>query len=301
MKTKCFTILILSLLAIAAFVGCNAAEPEALQLAWPPAGEAVDPNPMLQWQPFAGAAEYRVTVTGEGAETPVFEQNTAETNIPVAPALAPGSYNWHVEALNDNDKVVAELESAFSVKDAITLRYPPLEEPVDPAPILQWDAYPGAASYQVIVLEDAAFPPEVMLDQVVNEPMLAVDPALAPGHYSWNVYALDEESAVLAELTSTFSVKDVVALVAPAAFEEVGAEPLLQWQAYPGAASYQVIVINDDAFPPVVVCEHTTTDTAYTVSPPLEPASYSWRVWAFDGNDKLVAELNSNLVVKEAQ
>lgn len=105
-------------------------------------------------------------------------------------------------------------------------------------------------------------------------------------------------SAVLAELTSTFSVKDVVALVAPAPFESVGTEPELQWQAYPGAVSYQVLVINDDAFPPVVVCDHTTTETTFVVGPALEPASYSWRVWAFDGGDKLVAELNSNIVVE---
>lgn len=252
MKTKSFTILILSLIAISVLVGCSTAEPKALQLAWPLADEAIDANPILQWQPFEGAGEYSVTVTVAGADTAVFTQKTAETNIPIAPALSPGSYTWHVEALSDNDKVLAELDSTFSVKDIITLRYPPLEEPVDPAPILQWDDFPGAASYQVILLDDVAFPPEVILDLVVTEPMLAVEPPLAPGHYSWTVLAQNDESAVLAELTSTFSVKDVVALVAPAAFESVGAEPELKWQAYPGAVSYQVVVIND-AFPPAVL------------------------------------------------
>lgn len=300
MKTKGITILILALIAIAVLAGCSPAEPEPLQLAWPPADEAIDPNPILQWQPFEGAGEYSVTVTAVGADTAVFTQKTAETNIPVVPALAPGSYTWHVQALNDNDKVLAELDSTFSVKDVITLRYPPLEEPVDPAPILQWDSFPGATNYHIIVLDDVAFPPEVILDLVVTEPMLAVDPPLTPGHYSWTVLAQNDESAVLAELASTFSVKDVVALVAPAAFETVGAEPELKWEPYPGAVSYQVIVIND-AFPPVVVCEHTTSDTAYTVSPPLEPANYSWRVSAFDSNNYLVAELNSNIVVEGVQ
>ncbi len=242
-----------------------------------------------------------MSVTAVGTETAVFEQKTVETNIPVTPGLKPGSYSWHVEAVGENDKVLAELESTFSVKDIITLGYPPLEEPVDPAPILQWDSYPGAVGYQVIVLNDAAYPPEVLLDVVVTEPMLSIDPPLAPGHYSWTVLAQNDKSVVLAELTSTFSVKDVVALVAPAAFEKVGAEPLLQWQAYPGAVNYQVLVINDDAYPPVVVCQHTTTDTSYVVSPALEPANYSWRVWAFDSSDNLVAELNSNLVVAASQ
>lgn len=299
MKTIRLTILILLFAAVLA--GCSAAEPEALEVAWPPADEAVDSNPILQWAAFEGAGEYRVRVTAAGMETPLFDQTTAETNIPVVPALAPGSYGWQVEALDGSGKVLARLDSTFSVKDVITLRYPPLEEPVDPAPILQWDSFPGATGYQVIVLDDAAFPPEVKVDTVVTEPMLAVDPPLAPGHYSWNVYALDEGSAVLAELTSTFSVKDVLALIAPAAFEAVGSEPMLQWQAYPGAVSYQVLVINDDAFPPVVVCDHKTAETSYVVEPPLEPASYSWRVWAFDSSNKLVAELNSNIVVEKVQ
>lgn len=300
MTVKSFTISILSLLLIAILVGCAAANPETLQLAWPPADEAVDSGPILQWQAFEGADEYRVTVTALGTETPLFDQTTAETNLSVIPTLIPGPYTWHVEAL-DGDKVLAELESTFSVKDVITLRYPPLEEPVEPAPILQWDSLSGATSYQVIILNDAAFPPEVVLDTVITEPMLVVDPPLAPGHYRWNVYAMAEESAVLAELTSTFSVKDVLALITPAAFETVGAEPELKWQAYPGAVSYQIIVINGDAFPPVVVCDHTTAETSFVVEPPLEPANYSWRVWAFNSSNKLVAELNSNIVVEAIQ
>lgn len=299
MKTKTLTILILSLIAITILAGCAAAEPAELQLAWPPADEAIDPNPILQWQPFDGASRYSVTVTATGTESAVFTQETAETNIPVSPSLPPGLYTWRVEAVDKDDDILAQLESTFSVKDVITLRYPPLEEPVDPAPILQWEVYPGAVNYQVVVLDDAAYPPQVVLEQTVTDPMLPIDPPLAPGHYSWTVLAQDIGAVTLAELTSTFSVKDVLALVAPAAFATVGPEATLQWQAYPGAINYQVIVIDDEAYPPVVVCEHTTTETSYVVSPPLEPGSYSWRVWANGSDNKLLAELNSNIIVTE--
>ncbi len=94
--------------------------------------------------------------------------------------------------------------------------WPENEESVDSQPVLQWEAFPGALSYHVIVLDDAAFPPQVVLDQTVTDPMLAVEQPLAPGHYSWTVFAQDAETAVLAQLNSAFFVKDVLEPVAPA-------------------------------------------------------------------------------------
>ncbi|MFO7682289.1 MAG: hypothetical protein R6X34_19795, partial [Chloroflexota bacterium] len=64
----------------------------------------------------------------------------------------------------------------------LQLTWPENEESVDSQPVLQWEAFPGAVSYHIVVLDDAAFPPLVALDQTVTEPMLAVDQPLAPGH-----------------------------------------------------------------------------------------------------------------------
>jgi hypothetical protein len=75
-------------------------------------------------------------------------------------------------------------------------------------PVLQWVDVPGAISYQVIVLDDAAYPPLVVIDETVAEPKLAVDAALDPGHYSWTVRALTEDGTVLAELNRTFTVPE---------------------------------------------------------------------------------------------
>jgi len=181
----------------------------------------------------------------------------------------------------------------------LTLTWPNAEEAVDAQPILQWEPFPSAVGYHVIVLDDRATPPQIVIDQTVTEPMLGVETPLAPGHYSWTVGAQDGATAVLAELASTFSVKDVVELVAPAVGTTVGAEPLLQWQAFPGAVRYQVIVLDDDAYPPAVVLDETTSGTSFTVTPPLEAGSYSWTVWAFDGGDKLLAELTSSFMAAE--
>jgi hypothetical protein len=275
----------------------------ALEATWPNNGESVDAQPILQWAAFPGAARYEVVVVDDDAFPPVvaFSQFTTDTMMPVEPGLEPGSYSWTVRALDDNETVLAESNRVFVVKDAITLGYPPPEEAVDPSPILQWEPFAGAADYHVIVLDDGAYPPQVIMDQVVIEPMLAVETPLAPGHYSWTVWAQDGDTAVLAELTSTFSVKDVVELVAPAAGETVSSEPLLQWQGFPDAVRYQVVVIDDHAYPPVVILDETTSETAFAVTLSLESGSYSWTVWAFDGSDKVLAELNSSFVVADSE
>jgi hypothetical protein len=172
----------------------------------------------------------------------------------------------------------------------LQLTWPENEESVDSQPVLQWEAFPGAVSYHIVVLDDAAFPPPVALDQTVTEPMLAVDQPLAPGHYSWTVWAQDRETAVLAQLNSAFFVKDVLEPIAPADGAAVSPEPVLQWQSYPGAVRYQVVVVLDEA----------TTDTSLVVTPPVKPGSYTWTVWAFDDSEKLLAELNSSFNVTTA-
>jgi hypothetical protein len=149
----------------------------------------------------------------------------------------------------------------------------------------------------VIVLDDVAYPPQVVIDQTVTEPMLVVDAPLKPGHYSWTVWAQDGETAVLAQLNSTFFVKDSIELVAPATSATISPETRLQWQSYPGATSYQVIVIDDAAYPPVVVFDQATTDTSLVVTPSLKAGSYTWSVWAHDSNGKVLAELNSSFIV----
>jgi hypothetical protein len=80
--------------------------------------------------------------------------------------------------------------------------------------------------------------------------------------------------------------------------ESVEAEPVLQWAAFPGATQYELVVVDDDAFPPVVAFETTTTETAVPVTPALQPGSYSWTVRALDGNGAVLAELNRQFLVE---
>jgi hypothetical protein len=80
--------------------------------------------------------------------------------------------------------------------------------------------------------------------------------------------------------------------------ESVDAEPILQWAAFPGADRYELVVVDDDAFPPVVAFEATMTETAVPVTPALQPGSYSWTVRALDNNGAVLAELNRQFLVE---
>jgi hypothetical protein len=83
---------------------------------------------------------------------------------------------------------------------------PQAEEVVGSAPLLKWESFPGAINYHLVVLDDIAYPPRVVLDTIVSEAQLALETPLASGHYSWTVWAQDGASNDLAELTSTFTV-----------------------------------------------------------------------------------------------
>lgn len=116
--------------------------------------------------------------------------------------------------------------------------------------------------------------------------------------------AYTPDLAELDALINSLSVTGTTAVpqltkVSPQNRESVESQPVLQWQGYPGAVSYQVIVLEDDAYPPVVVLDQATTETSLMVTPALESGSYSWTVWAYDAGGKVTAELTSNFLVAD--
>lgn len=177
--------------------------------------------------------------------------------------------------------------------------WPDNGESVDNQPILQWAAFPGAVRYELVVVDDDAFPPVVAFSQFTTDTVMPVTPALDPGSYSWTVRALDANDALLGELNRQFLVRAAIEVIGPVSGAAVNATPTLTWRPYPGAAGYQLILLDDDAFPPVVVVDMETADTTFTVTTPLESGSYSWTVWAKDANGVVVAELVNQFIVED--
>ena len=211
------------------------------------------------------------------------------------------------QAKNDVEELYSAVTQSFSFTtkkprplptpgQELTLKWPPFGEPVDDSPILQWESFPGAARYQIWVLDSGSA--QVAVDQVITNTIMPVTPPLRKGaSYNWTVQARDAKDVVLAELNSFFIVKADLELLWPRSGESVDASPVLRWKSFPGATRYQVIVVDDDAYPPKVVLDQVTTETSFTVTPPLKPGSYSWTVWAQDANAVTRAELVSQFMV----
>ena len=97
-----------------------------LGLVWPPAGEAVDATPVLQWQSYSGAVQYQVVIW---TTKPIRRRRSwirwsKPPVTPWRPPLKPGSYKWTVQALDAQQVVLAELSSAFSVKARLEVLEP---------------------------------------------------------------------------------------------------------------------------------------------------------------------------------
>ena len=146
-------------------------------------------------------------------------------------------------------------------------------------------------------MDDDAYPPVVTFDQTTTETMLEVTPELEPGSFSWTVQGMDADGITLAELNSQFLVKAVVEAIAPVDFAATSATPTLIWKPYPDTVQYQVILLDEDAFPTVVIADEETTATTFVVPTPLEAGSYTWTSWAKDVNGVTVAEANNQFVV----
>ncbi len=197
----------------------------------------------------------------------------------------------------EGEPLMAKSDASAAINEVEGI-WPEDGDSVDAEPVLQWIAFPGAVRYELVVVDDDAYPPYVAFRQFTTDTVLPVTTILEPGSYSWTVRALDDEDITLAELNRQFLVKDRIMPLGPVSGAVVGAMPTLVWEAYPGAAGYQVIVLDDDAYPPIVIADDAITATSFTVGGPLEAGSYSWTVWAKTADGVVVAELNDRFIVE---
>ena len=180
----------------------------------------------------------------------------------------------------------------------VAVIWPGAHEAVDAQPVLQWEAFPEAAQYQVIVVNSDTN--ETVFRQTTAEGVMPVTPPLPKGvNYTWTVQAQNANGEVIGEVHSFFSVKDGLTAVWPSNGESVDNKPILQWEAFPGVSQYHVIVVDDDAYPPVVAFDQVTAETMSEVTPALEPGSFSWTVQGLDEAGRILAEANNQFMVEK--
>ncbi len=254
---------------------------------------------VLSWSPVPGAVNYIVEVSASpGFQKVVWSKQTDQPQIAPDAILGDGTYWWRVTAIDSaGTHGITSGVATFAKRWAGTVTGGVLSDTPGGAasslirvtPYLRWAPVSGAAYYQAQIAAGNQFAAPVFDSGLITDP--GVDPGqnavLPDGNYIWRVRAFDaahnpgpwttESSYQKAWVSPTTTAPDDGATVSN--FE-------LQWDAVPGADSYQVQVTKEQftfTGSPLVV-NSTTASTAYvpnlseTQSKSLGVGQYWWRV-----------------------
>lgn len=291
----------------------------------PAAGASVVGMPSMTWTPTQGASFYRVYIGLEGSG--IVRTLSGTTRVPYAAytfpgtssehALAPGRYEWHVEAFTSSGAPISTGASRALVIqsfDAPTMRGPancPLGTSTctqADTPTLTWDAVPGAGGYIVYVASDADFTNEYRRYWTTFNTLTPRESFLdnqAGQSYYWYVRPCHHGDGSPCGPFNTeqhrraFAFRKVsipVTLTSPGADAAVANQPTFAWARYlvtnaaapqratQEAAAYRIQVSTNDTFTSVLdekIVEQTTY-TPFGMTYPEGPLH--WRVQAIDGS-----------------
>ncbi|MBM3119538.1 MAG: hypothetical protein FJ006_08340 [Chloroflexi bacterium] len=279
--------------------------------------------PDLQWNASSGATSYQVQVSiANDFNTTIFNQsNITAIQITVSPALNANTiYYWRVRASNSAGN--RGWSTTWSFTTGVLLSTPTLSSPANnaagaaTAPNLQWNASPGATSYQVQVSTASDFNTTIFNQSNVTTTQVTVSPALnANTIYYWRVKASSSSSN--SDWSATWSLTTGATISAPTLSSpanntiKAATAPDLQWNASSGATSYQVQVSTASDFNTTIFNQSNITTTQVTVSPALNANTiYYWRVkasndsgasdwsttWSFTTEAPQTITINTNVI-----
>jgi hypothetical protein len=270
-------------------------------------------------QPVPGAevklcAEVKILGGCEGLElrgTTDQEGRYFFANVPpgeyVFLARIPGEETWtyRVKFMTPIKETVREGETLIikglsTIKSDLKLIIPMDKAEIETTtPILEWEAYPEAAYYEVDFQYETLNIFLLSGDQGrTEEPKLDVSTTLPkplqPGKYSWRVNAYNAHHTLIAKSKHYYHFvvtgqPPLFKLLSPADGEIVRTMPLtLRWDACPGTAYYKVYLSQDKPKSETILSFVKTWENSYTIT--LEPGEYHWGIDAYDANDKRIGK-----------
>ncbi len=244
----------------------------------------------LSWSPYGPAESYSLLITSLDQYGFRLNRSSPTSNYVLHEVLTDGTYRWTVRAVVNGAYGPVSEATTFCLRTGLSA--PELSSPADGSavanslPVLEWEEVSYADEYRLQVSVTPAFT-STLVDVVQDG--LSYTPAFAPSDgttYYWKVSAHHEPLWSTWSEARSFSYNVLVSpptLISPmAATTVLGSEVLLDWEAVPGADSYQVQVALSDLF------ENTTLDASITASEYAlaqsleENSTYSWRVRASD-------------------
>lgn len=267
-------------------------------------------------EPVAGAAVRICTdaSTFSGCEGETFDTTTGEDGAYLFTDVTPGEYTILVKESGaedyvfattlsmDGETVTIAADEGLAVGDFPLVRFDlVLTGPADDArvqdaqPVLTWEPYPGAASYEVALMPDAGA--SVFTSQEVSEPTITPPAPLLTCEYSWWVEAFNEAGVQIGESPDHFAfnvdgqpASCHVDVLAPADNSVVPASGVtLKWKAHSLADHYTLHMWKDNDSSNPILDFLEVHGTSYDLPGPLAPGQYVYFVNAINAEGDTVA------------
>ncbi len=285
--------LLSALLSVLVTVGLTAgASPAAAALAAPgglsPDSTTVAGNPVLAWNPVAGATSYAVQVSSSSTyATSAWSTTTVNTQSVPTAALPSGTLYWRVKATASGTE--SPWASASFTRNAMAAPAPlspadnaTLPQPQSP-PQLTWSAVNGATSYEVEVGLDPGF---VGAESYTTKTTsISAARPHSPNEWFWRVRGvLSGGQATNWSAQRSYTVGGLAqpTVVSPAnSPQSVVNDVVLEWSSVPGAEEYEFRISTDRNFNDDVITGKTAA-TRWSPEETLNNDQYWWQVRAYD-------------------
>ncbi|MEZ6126184.1 MAG: GEVED domain-containing protein [Planctomycetaceae bacterium] len=258
-------------------------DPVAVESVLPMWSQTSDSTPLIQWQQVAGTppgsnATYNIELRNALGQVVGFEENYTGNSITITDSLPPGVYTPFITPINRAGVSLAPIGLASFEVVALAVSTP-TGRILDNTPTVQWNSVTQTDHYHLqirssingqLVLEELNLPG----DQTTYD----VQTALNIGTYQVRVRAIEDVTGQLGDWSpfQNFTIATAPSITAPANGTSITtASPTITWNSIPGAATYelQLIDVTDNINPLLTLTGLTTTSA--TLTTPLELGEYS--------------------------
>ncbi|MBK9602334.1 MAG: hypothetical protein IPO36_10905 [Anaerolineales bacterium] len=267
--------------------------PVAPTLSSPANAASVIGTAAFSWTSVATASKYQFEYDNDiDFSSPVYTSGELTTTSHTPPAMALGTYSWHVRA-----KDAAGNWSAWSTVRTVTVLStipvaPALTAPAnaavtnDPTPDFTWASVTAGDTYQLEISNASTFATKQQTFSGAPGVLTYTATNIPDGLWYWHVRAVNVNGTAGPWSAYRSFTVDTVAPVAPtlsspANAASVSGTPAFSWASVATAAKYQFEYDNDADFSSPVYTSADLTTTSHT-PPSIAQGVYSWHVRAKD-------------------
>lgn len=241
----------------------------------------------LVWSAVTGATSYDVQLVKLSPLTTVISNNVAGTSVAYSNLENYTNYEVRVTAKNA-DGSGSQVTSTFRT----ILGIPALQTPANNSynnPLtgnLTWNAVTGATAYDLRLATDNGFTNIISTQTDIAGTTAAYNVPSNNQRYYWQVRAKNTEGTSDYSTAYSFTSELLPAtLISPSNnATQVSFNPVLQWNAAPGATSYQVQVSSNNTFTAIVSDNSPVNTTTLQINNLSSKTTYYWRVRGYNAN-----------------